>query len=361
MMRFLAILCTLMLIGAEAARADVFFTEGFDYSDGNLTSVSGGLWSAHSGAGNAPVQVSEGLAVVAEPGSEDVNRFSGGPTLSPGNTWYYGLQFTVIDNRPTPGEGEVGELYFAHFKDAGTANFRGRLYMTPGSDEAHFSLGIESSTQDLSTHWGSDLSFDTPYTVVVSYTATEHDPRTDIPVNPVFPFDGSGLMTNPDPQPYANMDGWATLWVNPASSASTSVTDMPELPSEDDHDVGNDLRSGVDSLAVRQSSSFGLPAGFGVSINFDTVALGDEFDGVLAAVGGSPGTPGDYDADGDVDGEDFLEWQRGNSPTPFSAGDLSTWESNYPTPIVAAVSAVPEPTSLCLLALALTPWAFRRK
>jgi hypothetical protein len=38
---------------------------------------------------------------------------------------------------------------------------------------------------------------------------------------------------------------------------------------------------------------------------------------------------GDFDRDGDVDGRDFLVWQRGGSPTPFSASDLAHWQANY--------------------------------
>ncbi len=43
---------------------------------------------------------------------------------------------------------------------------------------------------------------------------------------------------------------------------------------------------------------------------------------------------GNFDNDnlpaGDVDGGDFLEWQRGNSPTgPLDQADLTTWQGNY--------------------------------
>jgi len=64
-----------------------------------------------------------------------------------------------------------------------------------------------------------------------------------------------------------------------------------------------------------------------------------------------PGQDGDFDGDGDVDGADFLAWQRGDSPDPLSAGDLATWEANFgttPAPATAAV-AVPEPTSAALM------------
>jgi hypothetical protein len=73
---------------------------------------------------------------------------------------------------------------------------------------------------------------------------------------------------------------------------------------------------------------------------------------------GSPGSftavvgqPGDFDGDGDVDGGDFLEWQR----TDGTPAGLALWNANYPfsPPLVAATSAVPEPASLALVALAL--------
>ena len=59
--------------------------------------------------------------------------------------------------------------------------------------------------------------------------------------------------------------------------------------------------------------------------------------------------PGDFDEDGDVDGRDFLIWQRGDSPTPLSASDLSDWQNNYGTGGLVATVAVPEPHSLIIL------------
>jgi hypothetical protein len=58
--------------------------------------------------------------------------------------------------------------------------------------------------------------------------------------------------------------------------------------------------------------------------------------------------PGDFNGDTRVDGQDFLAWQRGESPTPLSAGDLADWQNNYGTGSLAAVS-VPEPNCLALL------------
>ncbi len=61
-----------------------------------------------------------------------------------------------------------------------------------------------------------------------------------------------------------------------------------------------------------------------------------------------PGVPGDFDADSDVDGADFLVWQRDLG----DAVNLDLWKANFGTTAAAATAAVvPEPTSILLLGL----------
>ncbi len=74
----------------------------------------------------------------------------------------------------------------------------------------------------------------------------------------------------------------------------------------------------------------------------------------LKAEGSSP-TTGDFDEDGDVDGHDFLKWQRGESTNSGSAADLVLWESNFgasANAVSATTGAVPEPSTLMILTLA---------
>ncbi len=76
---------------------------------------------------------------------------------------------------------------------------------------------------------------------------------------------------------------------------------------------------------------------------------------------------GDFDQDGDVDGDDFLAWQIGNG-IPVGGGatlaegdangdggvnsdDLALWQTQFGPAVAAAISAVPEPGSLLLLGL----------
>jgi hypothetical protein len=81
---------------------------------------------------------------------------------------------------------------------------------------------------------------------------------------------------------------------------------------------------------------------------------------VVLKVLGSVSIPGDYDGDQDVDGNDFLRWQRGQSPTPLSVADLNAWKSNYGPSATGAAQSIPEPTSLWLAAAAISACVVRR-
>jgi hypothetical protein len=80
-----------------------------------------------------------------------------------------------------------------------------------------------------------------------------------------------------------------------------------------------------------------------------------------------PGRAGDYDQDSDVDGDDFLVWQRtlgstvaagsgadGDSSGTIDAGDLAVWRTNFgASGAAAAIGAVPEPATVVLVPLAM--------
>ncbi len=71
---------------------------------------------------------------------------------------------------------------------------------------------------------------------------------------------------------------------------------------------------------------------------------------------------GDFDLDGKVDGNDFLKWQQGESPDPFSESDLVAWEQNYgaAAPLIATSTAVPEPATWIVLLIGMMAVLFRR-
>lgn len=59
--------------------------------------------------------------------------------------------------------------------------------------------------------------------------------------------------------------------------------------------------------------------------------------------------PGDFDGDGDVDGRDFLRWQRGQSPSQLGADSLADWQDHYGTSLELAAFSVPEPETVLLI------------
>jgi hypothetical protein len=70
------------------------------------------------------------------------------------------------------------------------------------------------------------------------------------------------------------------------------------------------------------------------------------FGSVVVETVAAAGIPGDFDGDDDVDGRDFLIWQRDTN-----VGDLADWQNNYGTqPGPPAVTAVPEPAIFSLIA-----------
>lgn len=74
------------------------------------------------------------------------------------------------------------------------------------------------------------------------------------------------------------------------------------------------------------------------------------WDGVSALASLQLAAPdGDFDNDGDVDGADFLLWQRGGSPNPLSPADLAAWQAAYNAGSNLAAAAVPEPSAAILL------------
>jgi probable HAF family extracellular repeat protein len=75
-----------------------------------------------------------------------------------------------------------------------------------------------------------------------------------------------------------------------------------------------------------------------------------------------PSGSGDFDMDGDVDGADFLKWQRGESPDPLSADDFAQWQSQFGEPGSSELAAaVPEPQGAALALAIASMHIFQRR
>lgn len=187
-MKRIATTLALLVVFAAPAFAVNLVSETFTYPNGNL--VPNGGWANYSGA-NVDIQVVSGRAVggaILNPQNDDHKLFAVQPTTS---TTYACFEVIIpaVAAAPKP-------IYFAELKDAGAANLVSRVYVLPLSSGG-WTFGISHSSTSATgagvTPWTAPLSYDTPYFIVINYDPVNHS---------------------------------STLWVNPITQASPSVTDV---------------------------------------------------------------------------------------------------------------------------------------
>lgn len=210
------------MVVASTAAAITPFSETFSYADGDLTTVSGGLWTGHSSAGTNPVQVTSGAAYIENVGSaEDVSRGFG--ALGAGETVYAAFDFTVTGSDTT--------TYFAHFKNNATF-FTSRVFVSPAQSGGDYRIAFDTSST-AGNFWSSDFLFGDTHTAVISYD-----------------FDS----------------GEARLWLDPASEASPFLSEVG---------FSGDA---MEAFAMRQSSG-------GSTVKMDNINVGPTFTSVIPSPG----------------------------------------------------------------------------
>lgn len=229
----LAVLALAAFVAPSAQAANIL-TDAFTYPNGNL--VPNGGWANFSGAAT-DIQVVSGRATGSGPNANDDHLlFAAQPTSS---TTYACLDVII----PTP-TGAPKPIYFAMLKDAGTSIFVSRLYVLPLAGGG-WTFGISHSSTSATvgvTPWTSALSYDTEYHLVISY------------------------------DPVAKS---STLWVNPASQASPSVTDVNGTATAVAV-AGFGLRQSASSSTLPASPSYVGTADWGFSV--DNLGVGTTFD-----------------------------------------------------------------------------------
>jgi len=139
------------------------------------------------------------------------------------------------------------------------------------------------------------------------------------------------------------------------SGSSNAVLHLDFLGAEE-LSLGTTSIIGDDIEWNEQSASGLIPVGtltVEVSVYGDDTASGAAYVDLANFTIQVEGILGDFDNDNDVDGADFLEWQRGFGST-YTADDLTDWQANFSTPAAEAIAAaVPEPGSGILLAMGL--------
>ena len=183
------------IFAAVQAQAAVVLNETFSYVDGDLPTVSGGLWVNHSGnTGSLDVQVLSGQAEIAGAGARtgDDNRMLSGNPYSTGTVLYasFDVTFTLAPSATT--------TYFAHFKDNSTFGFFGRVFGT--NDNGMIQMGIGNSSggvaNGLSGYVSGTFALNTTQKIVVRLDMTTGDALSTIWLNPTLESDPSGTASD---------------------------------------------------------------------------------------------------------------------------------------------------------------------
>lgn len=206
--------------------------EGFDYDTGGaLINVSSGFWKTHSGTA-AQMQVGSGVVTVTENNGEDVNAPLFGQPYSSSSRQVLYSSFTLnYSSLPS----DTG-AYFAHFKDATTGGFYGRIFATThNAAPGFYRLGIGNvAVGNTTAQIEQDLSPGVNYTVVTRL-----------------------VLSN----------GVSTIWINPTDESSPGMTDTNKV----------NAPSPITSYALREAMGEG-------TLTIDNLKVALNFASVIADV-----------------------------------------------------------------------------
>ena len=164
---------------------------------------------------------------------------------------------------------------------------------------------------------------------------------------------------------------WAFANNNP--SATLSASNWAALTFEDWQTSLGGAGSLGDAILGGRAILHLLDQDIYLDIEFTDWGVGSGAGGSFAYDRAEIAPSADFDRDGDVDGQDFLTWQRNFGATfalqsegdanfdgTVDANDLAAWQDSYGS-LLLAVIAVPEPTDLLLTCTAFLGLVLRRR
>jgi photosystem II stability/assembly factor-like uncharacterized protein len=260
----ICVLAFVLLAGAMPAQGQLF-VENFEYTPATSLNGQGG-WSAHSGAGTNPPQITTGgLSYTGYPGSgvgnaasftttgEDVNRpFASFPDGIASGSLYYSL-LVRLDSVAANGD------YFFHL-NKGATTFTARIFARRAANgNIRFGLGRSSTVANIN-YSDSIYTVGTTYLLVMKYTVI------DGPTNDTIALWIDPALMSPEPAPTVLQ-----------SAADRATADLDT----------------VYGVALRQGTAANAPIG-----TIDAIRVGRTWDevvlGIQPPLTGTKTIPGDY-------------------------------------------------------------------
>jgi hypothetical protein len=152
------------IFAATQAHASAITNDTFTYANGDLQTVSGGIWSNFSGTVNLNVTNlnGNGLAVVTGINSKDDQLIFDG-------THHVDILFASFDWIPLTLAGSAGGAYFSLFKDSSTFNFEARTMVTNFAGAVRIGIANAASAASAAgvAYWPSTTALGTTNRVTV--------------------------------------------------------------------------------------------------------------------------------------------------------------------------------------------------
>lgn len=216
------------MLWVGGVHAALLLNEPFTYADGPLVNVATNIWSTHSGT-TGEVGVVSARVDLRVPDTEDVNTSLG--QLFPASTNVFLYASFTVNFSALP---SAGGTYFAHFKGAGNTIQRAKVFaLTTGAGTGQYRMGLANASSSAAIATATSLNTNADYRIYLRYVVS---------------------------------NAASTLWVDPTSEASPSITasDIVASPGT------------ITSFALRQDTGIGV-------LQLDDLRVGTSFADVFQA------------------------------------------------------------------------------
>jgi hypothetical protein len=336
--------------------------------------------------------VTSGQATI--PGNVNSTQDVGNPGLFPSGTPGVGLHFTEImyDPRSTEPDWEWVEV----FNNTGSViNFAATPYVFDDDDNAAYSAANVSSGAIANGAGAILFNASVADGITLSDMQAAWDPDGTrginfIPVTASTAFNQTGDVLALWP----SLNAYSTEAISSPTTGQTRTTanavavvayddetldTSPPLPGVSGQWPTNNGNGSIHLLSFDNDKTVGESWALSTTIDGFSFSAAGIAGTIVIHPGGDLGTPGvftvsanddaDFDNDNDVDGNDFLIWQRGvgvgasnatgdaNASGTVDGADLTVWRSQFDSAAVGAAAAVPEPGSLLLASLGIAACA----
>jgi hypothetical protein len=268
----------------------------------------------------------------------------------------------------TNGEDDLGSAQPGHFSSLGVSQLRYQ------SGANLLDTRLADGTTDLNTIFGDVTQLD-------SYQFTSTGGAGDWPLDVLAPMQNDDhVLINPEGTLVTGNPGYG---ISPPIVNPTRPFRSDTLANFDAYADRVDSNLSIDPIAAELEAGSGalslmLVASPGAAATYKGNAFGGDYPAriyIEVSPKSNPAQPGDFDADGDVDGADFVSWQTnfpkesgatrdqgdGDGDGDVDGADFVIWQTNFPFTPPGGASPVPEPSALVLcVGLGLSALALKR-